>query len=416
MKVLVINCGSSSLKYQVLEMDNEQLLCKGLVERIGIEGSQIKHEKIGQDKFVLQVPMKDHKEAIGHVMDALVDPEHGVVSSMKEIGAVGHRVVHAGEKYACSVVITEDVISALEECTDLAPLHNPANILGIRACQEMMPGVPMVGVFDTAFHQTMPEKAFLYGVPYKYYEEDAVRRYGFHGTSHRFVSGRAIELLGLNKGSRVIVAHLGNGSSLSAVVDGKCVDTSMGLTPLEGVLMGTRSGNVDPAVVEFIANKEGWTVTETLTMLNKKSGLLGISGLSSDMRDVIAMAAGRFEKLDENIRAKITDEEKARKRAQLTLDMWVYSIRKYIGAYAAAMGGLDALIFTAGIGENNPFNRELVCEGLEFMGIKLDPEKNHGIFGDEGKISADDSRVQVWVIPTNEELAIARDTLELAGK
>ena len=418
MKILVINAGSSSLKYQLIDMQDESVIAKGLVERIGMDGSNLSH-KYGaglKQKFNLVQPMGSHTEAMNIVLAALQDSEHGVIKSISEIGAVGHRVLHGGSKFTASCLVDDACKQAIRDCFPLGPLHNPANLMGIEACEAVMPGTPMVAVFDTAFHQTMPEKAFLYGVPYKYYEEDAVRRYGFHGTSHRFVSGRAIELLGLGKNSKVIVAHLGNGSSLSAVVDGKCVDTSMGLTPLEGVLMGTRSGNVDPAVVEFIANKEGWTVTQTLTMLNKKSGLLGISGLSSDMRDVIAMATGKFEKLDENIRAKITDEAQAQKRAQLTLDMWVYSIRKYIGAYAAAMGGLDALIFTAGIGENNPFNRELVCEGLEFMGIKLDPEKNHAIFGDEGKISADDSRVQVWVIPTNEELAIARDTLELAGK
>ncbi len=400
MKILVVNAGSSSLKYQLIDMDNESVIAKGLVERIGIDGSSLTH-KYGKDtkqifEKVTEIP--NHTVAMNLVLEALLDKEHGVISSVKEIGAVGHRVLHGGDKFTASCIVDAVCEKAIEDCIPLGPLHNPANLSGIRACQAVMPDTPMVAVFDTAFHQTMPEKAFLYGVPYKYYEEDAVRRYGFHGTSHRFVSARAQELLGLGEDSKVIVCHLGNGSSLSACVGGKCVDTSMGLTPLEGVLMGTRSGNVDPAVVEFIANKEGISVTETLTMLNKKSGLLAVSGVSSDMRDVTAAAKA------------------GNPRAKVALDMWAYSIKKYIGAYAAAMGGLDAVIFTAGIGENHAIGRGMVCEGLEFLGIKLDPEKNQTCSGQEARISTDDSRVQVWIIPTNEELAIARDTLELTRK
>ena len=400
MKILVVNAGSSSLKYQLIDMDNESVIAKGLVERIGIDGSSLTH-KYGKDtkqifEKVTEIP--NHTVAMNLVLEALLDKEHGVISSVKEIGAVGHRVLHGGDKFTASCIVDAACEKAIEDCIPLGPLHNPANLSGIRACQAVMPDTPMVAVFDTAFHQTMPEKAFLYGVPYKYYEEDAVRRYGFHGTSHRFVSARAQELLGLGEDSKVIVCHLGNGSSLSACVGGKCVDTSMGLTPLEGVLMGTRSGNVDPAVVEFIANKEGISVTETLTMLNKKSGLLAVSGVSSDMRDVTAAAKA------------------GNPRAKVALDMWAYSIKKYIGAYATAMGGLDAVIFTAGIGENHAIGRGMVCEGLEFLGIKLDLEKNQTCSGQEARISTDDSRVQVWIIPTNEELAIARDTLELTRK
>lgn len=397
MKILVINAGSSSLKYQLIDMQDESVIAKGLVERIGIEGSKLTHKYDGKE-FELTVPMKDHSEAMKHVLDALMDAEHGVIKSIDEIGAVGHRVLHGGDKFTASCIIDQPCLDAIEECIPLGPLHNPANLMGIRACQSVMPGTPMVAVFDTAFHQTMPKTAYMYGVPYEFYEKYHIRRYGFHGTSHRFVSARALELLGLKgKESRIIVCHLGNGSSLSAVVNGKCVDTSMGLTPLEGVLMGTRSGDLDPAVVECIANNEHLTPTETLNLLNKKSGLLGLSGVSSDMRDVYT-AAGE-----------------GNERAQMTLDIWAYRVRKYIGAYAAAMGGLDAVIFTAGIGENDKRSRASVCEGLEFMGIKLDPEKNN-VRGVEAEISAADSKVKVWVIPTNEELAIARDTLELVSK
>ena len=397
MKILVINAGSSSLKYQLIDMQDESVIAKGLVERIGIEGSKLTHKYDGKE-FELTVPMKDHSAAMKHVLDALMDAEHGVIKSIDEIGAVGHRVLHGGDKFTASCIIDQPCLDAIEECIPLGPLHNPANLMGIRACQSVMPGTPMVAVFDTAFHQTMPKTAYMYGVPYEFYEKYHIRRYGFHGTSHRFVSTRAIELLGLKgKESKIIVCHLGNGSSLSAVVNGKCVDTSMGLTPLEGVLMGTRSGDLDPAVVECIANNEHLTPTETLNLLNKKSGLMGLSGVSSDMRDVYTAA------------------EAGNERAQMTLDIWAYRVKKYIGAYAAAMGGLDAVIFTAGIGENDKRSRASVCEGLEFMGIKLDPEKNN-IRGVEAEISAADSKVKVWVIPTNEELAIARDTLELVSK
>ncbi len=397
MKILVINAGSSSLKYQLIDMQDESVIAKGLVERIGIEGSKLTHKYDGKE-FELTVPMKDHSAAMKHVLDALMDAEHGVIKSIDEIGAVGHRVLHGGDKFTASCIIDQPCLDAIEECIPLGPLHNPANLMGIRACQSVMPGTPMVAVFDTAFHQTMPKTAYMYGVPYEFYEKYHIRRYGFHGTSHRFVSARAIEQLGLKgKESNIIVCHLGNGSSLSAVDHGKCVDTSMGLTPLEGVLMGTRSGDLDPAVVECIANNEHLTPTETLNLLNKKSGLMGLSGVSSDMRDVYTAA------------------EAGNERAQMTLDIWAYRVKKYIGAYAAAMGGLDAVIFTAGIGENDKRSRASVCEGLEFMGIKLDPEKNN-IRGVEAEISAADSKVKVWVIPTNEELAIARDTLELVSK
>ena len=397
MKILVINAGSYSLKYQLIDMQDESVIAKGLVERIGIEGSKLTHKYDGKE-FELTVPMKDHSAAMKHVLDALMDAEHGVIKSIDEIGAVGHRVLHGGDKFTASCIIDQPCLDAIEECIPLGPLHNPANLMGIRACQSVMPGTPMVAVFDTAFHQTMPKTAYMYGVPYEFYEKYHIRRYGFHGTSHRFVSARAIELLGLKgKESKIIVCHLGNGSSLSAVVNGKCVDTSMGLTPLEGVLMGTRSGDLDPAVVECIATNEHLTPPETLNLLNKKSGLMGLSGVSSDMRDVYTAA------------------EAGNERAQMTLDIWAYRVKKYIGAYAAAMGGLDAVIFTAGIGENDKRSRASVCEGLEFMGIKLDPEKNN-IRGVEAEISAADSKVKVWVIPTNEELAIARDTLELVSK
>ena len=394
MKILVINAGSSSLKYQLIDMLNESVIAKGLVERIGIEGSKLTHKWDGKE-FVLETPMKDHAEAMQHVLTALQDKEHGVIADVSEIGAVGHRVLHGGDKFTASCIIDQPCKDAIRECIPLGPLHNPANLMGIEACEKVMPGTPMVAVFDTAFHQTMPEKAYMYGVPYEYYEKYHIRRYGFHGTSHRFVSARAIELLGLKgKPSKIVICHLGNGSSLSAVVDGKCVDTSMGLTPLEGVLMGSRSGDIDPAVVECIANNEHLTTSEVLTILNKKSGLLGLSGVSSDMRDVYNAA------------------DEGNERAKMTLDIWAHKVKKYIAAFAAVMGGLDAVIFTAGIGENDKRSRASAVEGLEFMGIKLDPERNN-TRGKEALISADDSRVKVMVIPTNEELAIARDTLEL---
>ena len=401
MKILVINAGSSSLKYQLFDMTDNSVLAKGLAERIGMEMGKLTH-KYGENtkqEYVVETQFKDHTSAIQLVLDALVDKDHGVIADVSEISAVGHRVLHGGDKFTASCIIDSACKQAIEDCIPLGPLHNPANLMGINACEAVMPTTPQVAVFDTAFHQTMPPKAFMYGVPMKYYTEHSVRRYGFHGTSHRFVSGRAIEVLKAHgqKADKIIVCHLGNGSSLSAVVDGKCVDTSMGLTPLEGVLMGTRSGNVDPAVVEFIANKEGISVTDTLNMLNKKSGLLGISGKSSDMRDVTSAA------LEGN------------ENAQLALDMWAYGIRKYIGSYAAAMGGVDSIIFTAGIGENDDKGRARVMEGLEFLGVELDEEVNKGIHGKEAMISKAGCKVTCWVIPTNEELAIAMDTLELTA-
>ena len=395
MKILVINAGSSSLKYQLIDMQDESVIAKGLVERIGIEGSKLTHKYDGKE-FELTVPMKDHSAAMKHVLDALMDAEHGVIKSIDEIGAVGHRVLHGGDKFTASCIIDQPCLDAIEECIPLGPLHNPANLMGIRACQSVMPGTPMVAVFDTAFHQTMPKTAYMYGVPYEFYEKYHIRRYGFHGTSHRFVSARAIELLGLKgKESKIIVCHLGNGSSLSAVVNGKCVDTSMGLTPLEGVLMGTRSGDLDPAVVECIANNEHLTPTETLNLLNKKSGVLGITELSSDMREVEAAC------------------EKGEPKAVLAMQMYNYRIKKYIGAYAAAMGGVDIIVFTAGVGENQWSTRQESCEGLEFLGVKIDKELNKGLRGVEKVISTPDSKVTVCIIPTDEELMIATDTMNL---
>jgi acetate kinase len=396
MKVLVINCGSSSLKYQLLDMTTESLLAKGLVERIGMDGSILKHEKVGdEDKFTLETPMQDHKDAIRAVLDAIVDPAHGVIADMGEIGAVGHRVVHAGEKYASSVMITDDVIAALEECIELAPLHNPPNLLGIAACRELMPDTPMVGVFDTAFHQTMPPESFVYAIPYEYYEKYGVRKYGFHGTSHRYVSERAAAMLGkAPEDVSVITCHLGNGSSIAAVKGGKVMDTSMGFTPLPGLPMGTRSGDIDPAIITFLMEKEGITAEETLNILNKKSGVLGVSGVSSDFRD-----------LDEA--AKDGNE-----RAALALKIFAQKVRFYIGAFRMEMGGVDAIVFTAGIGENDIKTRASICEGLENEGIKLDAAKND-VRGEERVISADGSEVAVLLIPTNEELVIARDTYEL---
>ena len=392
MKILVINAGSSSLKYQLFDMDNESIIAKGLCERIGIDG-HLKHTPMvdGKPVFDEDMAFPTHSEAITAVLDKLVSAEYGVVASMDEINAVGHRVLHGGMKFTASQLVTEDVKAAIRECFPLGPLHNPANLMGIEACEKIMPGVPQVAVFDTAFHQTMPASSYMYAIPYKYYEENQVRRYGFHGTSHRYVSAEAIRVMGLEaKGSKIITCHLGNGSSLAAVKDGKCFDTSMGLTPLEGVPMGTRSGDLDPAVVEFITNLEGCTVSETLTMLNKKSGVLAVSGVSSDFRD-----------LDNAV-------EEGNERAKLALDMFNYNVKKYIGSYAAAMGGVDGIVFTAGVGENSASVREACCEGLEYMGVKIDKEANN-CRGKLQKISAEDSKVQVYVIPTNEELVIARD-------
>ena len=397
MKVLVINCGSSSLKYQVLQMESETLLCKGLVERIGIEGSVLKHEKIGQDKFVLEVPMKDHKDAIGHVLDAIVDADHGIAASMAEIEAVGHRVVHAGEKYASSVKVTEAVMAALEECTELAPLHNPPNILGIRACQELMPTTPMVAVFDTAFHQTMPAESYIYAIPYEFYEKYKVRRYGFHGTSHKYVAERAAALLGKPLAeTKIITCHLGNGASVAAIKGGKCIDTSMGFTPLEGLVMGTRSGDIDPAIVTYMRQKENLPQGEMNNILNKKSGILGISGISSDFRDVEAAA------------------DEGNYRAQLAEKVFAHKVRHYIGAYFAELNGCDAIVFTAGVGENDINMRDVICNDLDALGVNLDLVKNK-VRGKETIISADDSKVKVMLIPTNEELMIARDTVALAN-
>ena len=398
MKVLVINCGSSSLKYQVLDMTNESLLAKGLVERIGMEGSVITHEKTGMDKYKLVTPMEDHKDAIAQVLMAIQDADHGVVTSMDEIGAVGHRVVHAGEKYADSVLITEEVIKALEECVELAPLHNPPNLLGIAACKELMPTTPMVGVFDTAFHQTMPAESYLYALPYEYYTKYGVRRYGFHGTSHKYVSQRAADMLNVNINDlKIITCHLGNGASVSAIKGGKCIDTSMGFTPLEGLVMGTRSGDIDPAIVNFIAKKEGLSHEEADNVLNKKSGVLGISGVSSDFRDIEAAL------------------EDGNERAALALKVFAHKVRFYIGAYIAEMNGVDAIVFTAGVGENDIYMREVICQELGNLGIKLDVVKNK-VRGKETIISTEDAKVKLLLIPTNEELMIARDTLNIVSK
>ena len=394
MNVLVINCGSSSLKFQLINSDTEAVLAKGLCERIGIDG-RLTYQPAGGEKSVEEKPMPTHTEAIQYVIDALTDAERGVVGSLSEIGAVGHRLVHGGEKFASSAVITEEMIKAVEECNDLAPLHNPANLIGVRACQELMPNVPMVGVFDTAFHQTMPEKAYMYGLPYEYYEKYKVRRYGFHGTSHSFVSKRTAELLDRPyDATKTIVCHLGNGASICAVRNGKSVDTSMGLTPLEGLVMGTRSGDIDPAILEFLAKKEGMDITELMTMLNKKSGVQGVSGISSDFRDLAAGA------------------EAGNKRAQIALDVFCYRVAKYVGSYVAAMNGVDAIAFTAGIGENDGSVREKVCSYLGYLGIEIDKEANKQR-GEEIVISTTDSKVKVLVVPTNEELAIARETVAL---
>ncbi|MBQ9179696.1 MAG: acetate kinase [Firmicutes bacterium] len=395
MKVLVINCGSSSLKYQVLNMEGEILMAKGLVERIGMDGSVITHEKEGEDKWVNEVPMETHKEAIKQVLDAIVDPDHGVLKDMSELGAVGHRVVHAGEKFASSVMITPEVMAALEACTDLAPLHNPPNILGIEACQELMPDTPMVGVFDTAFHQTMPPESFIYAIPYEYYTKHGIRRYGFHGTSHKYVAQRAAELLNNNLDEmKIITCHLGNGASVSAIKYGKCIDTSMGFTPLEGLVMGTRSGDIDPAIVTYIRQKENLEQGQANEILNKQSGVLGISGVSSDFRDIEAEA------------------EKGNERAQLALKVFAHKVRFYIGAYIAEMNGVDAIVFTAGVGENDYGMRDIICNNLGNLGIKLDVVKNR-VRGQEMIISRDDSPVSIILIPTNEELMIARDTVQI---
>lgn len=395
MKTLVINCGSSSLKYQLIDMATEDCMVQGLVERIGIEGSILTQKVEGKDKYVINSDIKDHKEAIRLVLEALVDPVHGVIKSMDEISAVGHRVVHGGEKYSDSVLINDEVLQSIKDCIVLAPLHNPPNVIGIEACKELMPNTPMVAVFDTAFHQTMPKKAFLYGLPYEYYEKYKVRRYGFHGTSHSFVSKRTAEFLGMDlKNSKIIVAHLGNGASISAVLNGECVDTSMGLTPLEGLVMGTRSGDIDPAIMEFIAKKENLDIEGVMNVLNKKSGVQGLSKLSSDFRDLEAAA------------------NEGNELAIGAIDVFCYRVAKYIGAYVAAMNGVDAIAFTAGIGENTTIVRAKVLEYLGYLGITVDAQANE-VHGEEKVISTADSKVKVCVIPTNEELAIARETVAL---
>ena len=390
MNVLVINCGSSSLKYQLIDSETEAVLAKGLCERIGIDGRLV-YQKTGLDKEITEAAMPTHKQAIQMVLDAIVNPKTGALKSLAEVDAVGHRVVHGGEKFASSVVLTEEVLAQIEECNDLAPLHNPANLIGIRACQELMPNVPMVGVFDTAFHQTMPKKAYLYGLPHEYYEKYKVRRYGFHGTSHSFVSKRLVEYLGMDlNNSKVIVAHLGNGASVSAVVNGKCVDTSMGLTPLEGLVMGTRSGDIDPAIMEFIAKKENLDIEGVMNVLNKKSGVQGMTGID--------LEAAYNEGNEYAINA---------------IEVFCYRVAKYIGSYVAAMNGVDAIAFTAGIGENTNLVRRKIVAYLGYLGITIDNEVNDATHGDEAVISTPDSKVKVCVIPTNEELAIARETVAL---
>ena len=394
MKVLVINCGSSSLKYQLIDSETEGVLAKGLCERIGIDG-RLSHKPTGKDKVEIEAPMPDHTAAVSLVLQHLTDPVCGVIASLDEIGAVGHRVVHGGEKFAASTLLTDEVIKEIELCNDLAPLHNPANLIGIDACKKLMPGVPQVGVFDTAFHQTMPKKAFLYGLPHEYYEDYAVRRYGFHGTSHSYVSKRAAEILGKDpKELKTIVCHLGNGASICAVKNGESVDTSMGLTPLEGLIMGTRSGDIDPAIIEYVAHKTGKSLEDMMTVLNKKSGVLGMSGISSDFRDLNQAA------------------EEGNAMAAAALETYYYRVAKYVGAYVAAMNGVDVICFTAGAGENDAHLRSKISEYFAYLGVKIDEEANN-CRGVERIISTPDSKVIVMIVPTNEELAIARDTVAL---
>ena len=396
MNILVINCGSSSLKFQLINAESEEVLAKGLCERIGIDG-RLTYQPAGGEKEISEKAMPTHTEAIQFVIDALTNEKTGVVKSLSEIGAVGHRIVHGGEKFASSVVITEEVKKAVEECNDLAPLHNPANLIGVEACEKLMPGTPMVAVFDTAFHQTMPEKAYMYGLPYEYYEKYKVRRYGFHGTSHSYVSKKAAEVMGKAYDEvKTIVCPLGNGASVSAVLNGKSVDTSMGLTPLEGLVMGTRSGDIDPAIMEFIAQKENLDIEGIMNVLNKKSGVFGLSGeISSDFRDLTGAVA------------------EGDKKAKIALEVFAYRVAKYIGAYAAAMNGVDDIVFTAGIGENVSYVREQVCSYLGYLGVELDPDANEKFRGEQGEITKPGCKVRVFVIPTNEELAIARETLAL---
>ena len=396
MKILVLNCGSSSLKYQLIDMSNEEVLCVGLVERIGIEGSVLKQEKDGvEGKLIVEQPMKNHQDAIKLVLDAVVDPQYGGVKDIKEVEAVGHRVVHGGEKFAGSVLITDEVKAALEECIELAPLHNPANIMGTEACEAILPGVPMVGVFDTAFHQTMPKSSYLYGLPHELYTKYGVRRYGFHGTSHRYVSQRAAAMLGKNiEDCKIITCHLGNGASVAAIDGGKSVDTSMGFTPLEGLIMGTRCGDIDAAILPFLMEKEGLDAKGLSDLMNKKSGVYGMTGISSDFRDIEDAAAQNNE------------------LAQVALESYAKKVKKYIGSYAAEMNGVDAVVFTAGVGENGIDMRADIMANMDFLGMKLDEEANK-VRGKERVISTEDSKVKILLIPTNEELMIARDTLEL---
>lgn len=398
MKILVINCGSSSLKYQLIDMENEEVLAKGLVERIGIEGARIKHETIGKDKKTIETPMQDHKKALELVMDSLTNAEYGAIASLDEIGAVGHRVVHGGEDFADSVIIDEKVLKAIEDNVEIAPLHNPPNIMGIKACEKLLPNVKQVAVFDTAFHQTMPEASYIYALPYGYYEKYKVRRYGFHGTSHKYITNRAAEMLGKDVNEvNLITCHLGNGSSICAVENGKSIDTSMGFTPLEGLAMGTRSGDLDPAIIPFIMEKEKLDPAEMNNVLNKKSGVLGISGVSSDFRDLESAS------------------EENNHRASLALDIFEKRVRGYIGSYMTELDDVDAIIFTAGVGENSIEMRESICEGLKIFGVEIDKERNN-VRGEDKVISSDNSKIKVLVVPTNEELMIARDTQQLVEK
>ncbi|WP_300346395.1 acetate kinase [Clostridium sp.] len=398
MNVLVINCGSSSLKYQLIDMKNEEALATGLVERIGLEGANLTQKVEGKDKYEIVETMKDHQDAIKLVLGALVDEKHGVIKSLDEINAIGHRVVHGGEKYSASALVTDEVMKDLEECAKLAPLHNPANIIGINACKVLMPTVPMVVVFDTAFHQTMPDKAFMYALPYELYEKEHIRKYGFHGTSHKYVSAKVAEAMGKNiEDLKIITCHLGNGASIAAIQNGVCVDTTMGFTPLEGLVMGTRCGSIDPAVVTYLIDELGYTAQEVNTLMNKKSGIFGVSGVSSDFRDVEAAA------------------EKGSKQAQVALDLFRNTVKKYIGSYIAEMNGCDVVVFTAGVGENSIIERGAICRNLEFLGIELDEERNN-IRAKVSEISKEGSKIKLFVVPTNEELMIAKDTVSIVSK
>ena len=396
MKILVLNCGSSSIKYALYDMDSKTVMTSGGAERVGLDGAFVKVKLANGDKKTIMHDIPEHTEGVKFIFSLLTDPEIGVIKDLKEIDAVGHRMVHGGEKFNKSVLLTDEVLKAFEACTDLAPLHNPANLKGVRAVQELMPGLPQVGVFDTAFHQTMPKEAYMYAVPYELYEKYGVRRYGFHGTSHRYVSQRVCEYLGVEaEGKKIITCHIGNGGSIAAVKDGRCVDTSMGLTPLEGLMMGTRSGDIDGGAVTFIEKKLGLDADGMSNLLNKKSGLLGVSGISSDMREIFSA------------------NEAGNERAKLAFEMYCYRVRKYVGSYAAAMNGCDIIVFTAGVGENQADMRQSVCQGLSFMGVEIDVEKNKGIHGEEAVISTPDSKIKVVVIPTDEELMIASDTMAL---